>query len=422
MRLLPDGWHEDDWHEDEWHEDGWPENGWPEDGWQGRGMAMTDEDLELVRGRLALLGRAHRADDVAQVMAGLGLLVSDALVLWTLERLRTTSVGAGILEPLLRLPGVTDILVNGPDRVYVDCGAGLELTEVRFRHDAEVRALATRLAASVGRRLDDASPWVDARLPDGTRVHAVLPVVADRGTCISLRVPAKRALGVDDWVGSGSMAASAAEVLAAVVTSGRAFLVTGGTGTGKTTLLASLLSLVPTAQRLVVVEDSRELAVDHPHVVRLEGRVANAEGVGAITLTDLVRQALRMRPDRLVLGEARGAELCDLLMAFNTGHEGGCGTVHANSVADVPARLEALASLGGMARDTCHAQVAAAISVVVHLRRDRDGRRQVAEIGVVDVAPGQLQVLPALAWDRAGVELQGPGHGRLLEMVGRPPR
>lgn len=344
---------------------------------------MTEDDLELLRVRLAALGRPHRPDDVAAALRNMGLVVSDAMVLWALDSLRRTSVGAGPLEHLLALPGVTDVLVNGPDQVWIDRGHGLERCEVGFAGPDEVRRLATRLAAAAGRRLDDASPWVDARLADGTRVHAVLDLLSDPGTCISLRVPARRAFSLQDMVESGSMAADCAELLTRLVASRVAFLVSGGTGSGKTTLLASLLSLVPHDQRIVVVEDSRELAPSHPHCVRLEGRAPNAEGVGAVTLTDLVRQALRMRPDRLVLGEVRGAELVDLLMALNTGHEGGCGTVHANSVSDVPARLEALGALGGLSRAACHAQVFSALRAVLHVHRSAAGRRSVAEIGVV---------------------------------------
>ncbi len=219
-----------------------------------------------------------------------------------------------------------------------------------FADDGEVRRLAQRLAAVVGRRLDDSSPFVDARLADGTRVHAVLASVAAPGTCLSLRVPAARTFSLADCVAGGSVSPAAAGVLRRVVEQRLAFLISGGTGSGKTTLLAALLGLVGPRQRIVIVEDSRELNPAHPHVVRLEGRPVNAEQRGAITLTDLVRQALRMRPDRLVVGEVRGAEIADLLTAMNTGHEGGCGTVHANSAADVPARLEALAALGHLGR------------------------------------------------------------------------
>src|SRR6185295_547378 len=265
--------------------------------------------------------------DVAAAMRAEGLAVSDSAVLDTVESLRRHSVGAGPLEPLLRGPGVTDVLVNGPGQVFVDRGAGLELTALQFHNDHEVRRLAQRLAASVGRRLDDAVPFVDARLPNGVRVHAVLGCLTSPGTCFSLQ----------DCVTSGSLSAGAAQLLTRIIEAKLAFLISGGTGSGKTTLLAALLALVPPHERIVIVEDSRELAPNHPHVVRIEGRPANTELAGAVSLTDLVRQSLRMRPDRLVVGEVRGAEICDLLTAMNTGHEGGCGTVHANSTADVPA-------------------------------------------------------------------------------------
>ena len=239
-------------------------------------------------------------------------------------------------------------MVNGPRDVFVDTGGGLERAEVSFVDEEQVRRLAIRLAGAVGRRLDDASPFVDGRLASGVRLHAVLAPVAAPGTCISLRVPASRSFSLTDLVESGSIPAEGDRLLRSIIARRVPFLVSGGTGTGKTTLLAAMLALVPATERVVLVEDARELVPAHPHCVRLEARPANAEGVGAITLTTLVRQALRMRPDRVVLGEVRGAELTDLLTALNTGHEGGCGTVHANSVRDVPARLEALAALGGM--------------------------------------------------------------------------
>lgn len=379
---------------------------------------MNDEDLELIRMRLATLGRDHGPADVAAAARDLGLVVSDALVLHTMEALRSTSVGAGPLEPLLHLPGVTDVLVNGPDQVFVDCGHGLQPADVRFANDDEVRRLAARLAASVGRRIDDASPCVDARLADGTRVHAILSVLADPGTCLSLRVPARRTFRLAEWVANGSLHAELADVLAGLVAGRVAFLVSGGTGSGKTTLLASMLALVPADERLLICEDSRELAPDHPHCVRLESRLANAEGVGAIGLTTLVKQALRMRPDRLILGEVRGAELCDLLTALNTGHEGGCGTVHANSVADVPARLEALAALGGMDRAATHAQVASALRVVVHVTRTHAGARRVAQVGLVRREHGgEVWIETAAEVDESGELVRGPGWARLQELV-----
>jgi len=383
---------------------------------------MTEDELERVRMELAGLGRAWVPSDVAEALRAVGLVVSDAMVLSTIEGLRRGSVGAGRLEPLLRMPGVTDVLVNGPGQVVIDRGRGLEITDVSFGSDDEVRRLASRLAASVGRRLDDACPFVDARLADGTRVHAILGTLADPGTCLSLRVPARRSFSLDDWVSNGSIPAGMSDVLRALVDSRAAFLVSGGTGSGKTTLLAGLLGLVPHDQRLLIVEDSRELAPDHPHCVRLEGRAANSEGAGAITMTDLVRQALRMRPDRLVLGEVRGAELCDLLRALNTGHEGGCGTVHANSVTDVPARLEALAALGGMDRHACHAQVASALRVVVQVSRLADGRRTVSQVGVVHREDaGEVRISLGLTCPDGRRLLAGEAWEQLAAVVGVPP-
>lgn len=382
---------------------------------------MTTLELEPIRARLAGLGREHTPADVAAALRAEGTAVTDAVLLETLEVLRRDSVGAGPLEPLLRLPGVTDIVVNGPDEVYVDAGAGLLRTELAFADEAELRRLAQRLAASVGRRLDDASPFVDARLPDGTRVHAVLANLAAPGTCLSLRIPASRTFSLADCVASGSVSEPAADLLTSIVESRSAFLISGGTGSGKTTLLAALLGLVPPTERIVIAEDSRELAPLHPHVVRLEGRPANAEGVGAVTLTDLVRQCLRMRPDRLVVGEVRGAEVCDLLAALNTGHEGGCGTVHANTASQVPARLEALAALGGLGRAALHAQLAAAVDVVVHLVRDRSGQRRVGEIATLaqDPASGLVAAEPALSFDREGRPCRGPSAARLERLLGR---
>jgi pilus assembly protein CpaF len=350
-----------------------------------------------------------------------GLAVSDSAVLDTVESLRRHSVGAGPLEPLLREPGVTDVLVNGPAQVFVDRGAGLELTSLQFHNENEVRRLAQRLAASVGRRLDDAVPFVDARLPNGIRVHAVLGCLTSPGTCISLRVPAKRSFSLQDCVTSGSLSAGAAQLLTRMIEAKLAFLISGGTGSGKTTLLAALLGLVPAHERIVIVEDSRELAPDHPHVVRIEGRPANTELAGAISLTALVRQSLRMRPDRLVVGEVRGAELCDLLTAMNTGHEGGCGTVHANSTADVPARLEALASLGGLPRTALHAQLASALDAVIHVARDAAGIRRVVEISIFarDPSSGLVCSERALEFRPDGQIVRGPASRRLEGMLNR---
>ena len=359
---------------------------------------MTDGHLHDVRSVLGRSGAALTPGAVAGALRGLGLLVSESSVRETVAALRRESAGAGPLEPLLALRGVTDVLVNGHRQVFIDRGGGLEQVESPFDDEEDVRRLAVRLAAVVGRRLDEGSPFVDARLPDGTRVHAVLGVLTDSGTCLSLRVPPRVTLTVDDWVANRTMHPKAAELLRALVQVRAAFLISGGTGSGKTTLLATLLSGVEPSHRIVVVEDSRELAPAHPHVLRLEARPANAEGAGAVGLSALVRQALRMRPDRLVVGEVRGAELADLLTALNTGHEGGCGTVHANSAADVPARLEALAALGGMPRAALHAQAAAALDVLVHIGRLADGRRWVQELSLLQWDEGAGLCRPVPAW------------------------
>jgi len=377
--------------------------------------------LDLIRDRLVGFGRQYTPADVATAMRAEGLAVSDAAVLDAMELLRRHSVGAGPLEPLLRQPGVTDILVNGPDQVFIDRGAGLEPTDVRFPSESDVRRLAQRLAASVGRRLDDAVPFVDARLADGTRVHAVLGCLASPGTCISLRVPAQRSFSIEDCVASGSLTPGAAHLLSRMIEAKLAFLISGGTGSGKTTLLAALLALVPPNERIVIVEDSRELAPNHPHVIRIEGRPANTELAGAISLTDLVRQSLRMRPDRLVVGEVRGAEICDLLTAMNTGHEGGCGTVHANSPADVPARLEALASLGGVPRAALHAQLASALDAVVHVTRNAAGLRCVGEISIFarDGTTGLVRSERAVEFHADGRTVLGPGSRQLERLLDR---
>ena len=381
---------------------------------------MNQERLDALQSSLGKLGRPHTPADVAVAMRGLGLVVSDHALLDAMDALRRHSIGAGPLEHLLRMTDVTDVVVNGVDGVYIDRGQGLERTDLVMFDDEQVRRLAIRLASAAGRRLDDSQPFVDGRLEDGTRLHAVLAPVASPGTCISLRVPAPARLTLRQLLEQGTLQPEAHEVLAGLIRRRVPFVISGGTGSGKTTLLAAMLALVPTHERIVVVEDARELTPNHPHCIRLEARPANTEGVGAIPLTALVRQALRMRPDRIVLGEARGAEVCDMLNALNTGHEGGCGTVHANSVSDVPARLEALAALGGLGREACHAQIASALRVAVHLRRWPDGSRGVAEVGLFSRnIDGWVSIEPAVSFDAQSTNWH-PGCATLRSLVGIP--
>jgi len=379
---------------------------------------MTEQPIiDRIRRRLTADSSEPTPGSVAEALRAEHQVAGSSTVLRLVDQLRSETRGAGLLDPLLALPDVTDVLVNGHDDVHVDRGRGLERVPVRFEDDEAVRRLAQRLAAQAGRRLDDASPWVDARLHDGTRLHAVLAPLARPGTVISLRVPARRSYSLAALRDAGSLTPEGLDLLRRLVASRVAFLVTGGTGSGKTTLLSALLSEVAPTERIVVVEDATELRPDHPHVVGLEARPANAEGAGQVTVRDLVRQALRMRPDRLVVGEVRGAEVVDLLAALNTGHEGGCGTVHANSTADVPARFEALGVAAGLPREAVHSQLAAGIDVVVHVGRARDGARAVEQVAVIDrTVSGMVECAPAVTF-RNGQTIEGRGLGRLAEVL-----
>lgn len=373
--------------------------------------ALPEGLVDRVRGRLAGLGVEPEPEEVVRaVREESGALHGHLDLLRTARLVREHLAGAGPLEALLAGAGVTDVVVDGPGPALVDRGNGLEETDVLVPTEAELRALAVRLAARAGQRLDDARPWADGvvRSRDGMawRLHAVLPPVAVDGTCLSLRVSRPARATFDRLVDSGAVPADVEPLLRAIVAARVGYLVVGGTGSGKTTLLAAMLGLVPAAERLLCVEDSPELRPVHPHVVRLVVRHGNVEGAGGVAMSDLVRQALRMRPDRIVVGEVRGAEVADLLAALNTGHDGSAGTVHANSPTELPARLEALGALGGLDRAALSAQVAASLRVVVGMRRRPDGRRSVDSIGVVRREADGIVVDPA--WRTDG----GPVPGR----------
>ncbi len=376
--------------------------------------------VDAVRTRLVHQGRTADAETISSAVRASGLVLDGPSVALLTRSLQDEFGGLGPLDPLVRDPHVTDVMVNGPDEVWVDRGAGLIRADVTFADEGAVRTLAVRLASRAGRRLDDATPFVDARLPGGQRLHAVLPPLAVRGTTLSLRIPSGRRFAVGDLVAAGTVDAAAAQWLAAVIRARVAFLVSGGTGSGKTSVLGALLGLVPHDERMVIVEDTCELSPGHPHVVSLEARPANVEGRGEIPMRMLVRQALRMRPDRLVVGEVRGAEVVDMLAAMNTGHEGGCATVHANSASAVPDRLVALALAAGMTLAGVHAQVAAGLDVVLHLAREPDGRRVLAEIGLVSQRRGEVVVEAALV-RRDGLLRPAAGYGALCATLGTEP-
>jgi pilus assembly protein CpaF len=311
------------------------------------------------------------------------------------SRLRHAPPSFGVLSPLIQDPRTTDVFVNGDGQVWVDRGAGAErLPAVDVGGEAAVRALAVRLAAEGGRHLDEAAPCVDVRLGDGMRVHAVLPPVSTRGTLLSIRLPARARPTMAALDGAGAFPPGCRDLLEEAVRRRTNLLVTGAGGSGKTTLLGALLAQADPHERIVLVEDVAELRVRHAHVVSLEARQANIEGAGELGVPRLVREALRMRPDRLVLGECRGAEIRELLGALNTGHDGGAGTLHANGVADVPARLEALGALAGMDAVTTARQAVSAIGLVVHLSRTATGRRVTAAGRLATGPHGRLQVLP----------------------------
>ncbi|WP_227000535.1 TadA family conjugal transfer-associated ATPase [Protaetiibacter intestinalis] len=289
----------------------------------------------------------------------------------------------GPLAPLVAEPGVTDVFVNPDGTVWVDRGTGAR-PEPGLRVPAgEARELAVRLVAAGGRHLDEAAPCGDVRIGDGIRVHGVLPPISPGAAVLSIRIPSAAALDLDLLEGAGMFARVPRTAVAALVARRANLLVTGAGGVGKTTLLGALLGAAPAHERIVLVEDVAELRVAHPHVVRLEARQPNLEGAGAVGLDRLVREALRMRPDRLVVGECRGAELRELLIALNTGHDGGAGTLHANSLADVPVRLEALGALAGWSADALARQAVSAFDAVLHLERTDDGRRAIAELGAL---------------------------------------
>lgn len=378
--------------------------------------ALVREMEDAVAARLAAGEAEPGPVELAALVRERAGAISDGDVLAVLRALREDTVGAGPLEALLAEPGVTDVLVNGHSEVWVDRGAGLERADSPFSGEEAVRRLGARLAAAAGGRLDEAMPFANARLRrvDGSivRLHAVLSPPAERGTCLSFRVLRQAQASLDELAAGGFLDEVALRALRGLVAARRSFLVVGGTGAGKTTLLSALLAEADARERIVCIEDTAELNPDHPHVVGLVTRRANVEGTGEITLAELVAQALRMRPDRIVVGEIRGAEIADLLAALNTGHEGGAGTLHANSPAEVPARVEALAALGGLGRDAAHGQFRAGVDAVIHVRRAAGGRRRLAAIGRVAEGPGGRAVVEPV-WQEGQGALDG-----LAELVG----
>ncbi|MDO5728609.1 MAG: TadA family conjugal transfer-associated ATPase [Actinomycetaceae bacterium] len=349
--------------------------------------------------------RAHLARGKTPTQAVAAALPATASTRELIARVRSVQAniaGPGrVLEQLLNEPDVTDILINATS-VWVERGGRLERYDVDIGSEGQVRALAVRLAAAGGVRLDEAKPIVDGRLTNGTRFHAVLSPPAVGGTLISLRTHRRQRLTLTELCDNGMIDGDARELIERLVAKRANTLISGATGSGKTTLLSAILTTVPATQRIITIEEVAELNPDHPHTVTLATREANVEGEGAVTLTDLVHAAMRMRPDRIVLGECRGPEVRDVLTAFNTGHDGGWSTIHANRASDVPARLVALGALAGMSESMVYAQGLAALDAIIHLGRQATGQRIVEEIAVIAREP-PLRVLSVLREGTRGV-------------------
>ncbi len=319
-------------------------------------------------------------------------------------------LGLGPLETLLRDPSISDILVNGANQVYVERRGKLEQGPIVFDSDGHLLSIIERIVSRVGRRIDESSPMVDARLPDGSRVNAIIPPLALDGPALSIRrFPADR-LTIQRLIELGALTRSMSQVLAATVRGRLNILISGGTGTGKTTLLNCLSGEIPPDERIVTVEDSAELQLQQPHVVRLETRPPNIEGKGEISQRDLVRNCLRMRPDRIVLGEIRGGEALDMLQAMNTGHDGSLATIHANSSRDALTRLESMVAMTGLNLPTgpVRAQIGSALDLIVQLERMEDGRRRIISIDEVQGMEGEI-ITPAqiFPFDRRGIDTDG---------------
>jgi pilus assembly protein CpaF len=322
-------------------------------------------------------------------------------------------LGLGPLEPLLHDAAISDILVNGPNQVYVERHGKLELTEVAFSSDRHLMNIIDRIVSAVGRRIDESSPMVDARLADGSRVNAIIPPLALDGPTMSIRRFARELLKVSDLIELGSMNAQLAAVMEAAVKGRLNVLVSGGTGAGKTTMLNLLSGFIPEDERIITIEDSAELQLQQPHVVRLETRPPNVEGKGRVSARDLVINSLRMRPERIIVGEVRGAEAMDMLQAMNTGHDGSLTTVHANTPRDALSRLENMVSMTGIAFPikTLREQIASAIDVVMQVERHEDGRRRVVSVAEINGMEGDTITMSELfTFERRGRD----EHGNVL--------
>jgi pilus assembly protein CpaF len=341
-----------------------------------------------------------------------------------IDRMVQETLGLGPLEDLLADPEVSEIMVNHPRQVYIERAGRLSLSSVQFEDARQLRSVIERMVAPLGRRIDESSPKVDARLPDGSRVNAIIPPLAVKGPCLTIRkFPSKR-LGMDELVARGALTPVSARFLRQAVESRQNILVSGGTGSGKTTLLNALSAYIPEGERIVTIEDSAELKLQQPHVVTLEARPANLEGHGEVSIRDLLVNSLRMRPDRIVVGECRGGEALDMLQAMNTGHEGSLSTLHANNARDALQRLETLCLMSGVELPlmVVRRQIASAIDVIIQIGRLRDGSRRVLAITELTGMEGDvLSTQDLFAFEQAGISAEGKVLGE-MRATGVPAR
>ena len=374
---------------------------------------VNEKELEsMVQDRLRELLNAEEVSLSPAEKVQIGKQISDIVL------------GLGPLEEFTDDPTVTEIMVNGPDRIYVERSGRLEFTGARFHNEEQLRRTIDKIVSKVGRRIDESSPYVDARLPDGSRVNAVIPPLALDGPALTIRRFSSDPYKTDDLVTFGTFSGPVAEFLEACVRGRISMLVSGGTGAGKTTTLNVLSSYIPDDERILTIEDAAELKLQQPHIVRLESRPPNIEGKGQVAIRDLVRNALRMRPDRIIVGEVRGGETIDMLQAMNTGHDGSICTIHANSPRDVLSRLETMTLMAGMELTVraIREQIASAIDLIVHQERMKDGTRRITHVSEVVGMEGDIITLQDIfLFDfRAGVDAQGKVLGSLQPTGLRP--
>jgi pilus assembly protein CpaF len=387
--------------------------------------ARLIEELDLSKLESLAEGELRR-----QVMALVGDFArAERLVLNTTEleelgaSVHDEMVGLGPIEPLLKDDSINDILINGPYQVYVERRGELEPTPVRFRDNDHLLRIVNRIVAGVGRRIDESQPMVDARLPDGSRVNAAIAPIAIDGACVSIRKFSKKPYTLEKLVEVGAMPACVAEFLHGAVKARVSTVISGGTGSGKTTLLNALSSAISIKERLITIEDAAELQLQQPHVVRMETRPPNIEGKGEIRQRELVKNALRMRPDRVILGEVRGEEAFDMLQAMNTGHEGSMATIHANTPRDAITRLEQMVAMSGMklSPEAVRGQIASAVGMIIQIMRMSDGKRKMMSVSEIVGMEGQVvQMQEIFAFHRSHTTADGVVHGEFRASGLRP--